>query len=373
MGLGAILSQFTLVYGKRLAKRTEDRLNTFSLAAGWDVTYVYGKVVDKTLTDSNIHLLAAIYRGVLEQTLNMISEITGPRFVDRALSRGYDQLYWEEREVAQEYLLRFLEWGGRLTEEFERIKRNYQSILEQMPLFSGLNSDDIFTIASHLRVEKHRAGALIIRQGEVGDKFYIIKEGEVEVLQDADGLERTVAWLNRGDYFGEIALLKEVPRTASCKAKTPVELLVLTKADFNRLEISSKIQKTISQAELFKTIPAFKELASHHINLISAKLTTKIYPPEIVIAKQDEPGHAFYVVKSGTASLTFQSENEEEEIVAYLGEGEFFGEMELMTELPSPVTLKTVSQAELLILEKEDFDKLAREHFFMSISRKEIT
>jgi putative peptide zinc metalloprotease protein len=374
--LGAILGQFTLVYGKRLAKKTEDRLNSFSLAAGWDVTSVYGRVTDNTPTDLNINVLAAIYRGALEQALNMISDITGKRFVDRALSRGYDQLYWEERETAEEYLLRFLEWGGRLTEEFERIKQNYQSILGQMPILAGLNSDDIFMIASQLRMEKHRAGTFLIRQGEIGDKFYIIREGEVEVLlKDDNGAERTVVQLKKGDCFGEIALLKEIPRTASCKAATPVELLVLTKADFNQLvkqqfEISSEIQKSISKVGMIKAMPLFKELSPRHINLLSAKLKEETFVPETVIARQDEPGDAFYIVKSGTAALTVKSEKEEEQVIAYLDEGEFFGEMALLTGLPNMGTLKTVSETELLILEKEDFDELAKEHFFTSISLK---
>ncbi len=80
----------------------------------------------------------------------------------------------------------------------------------------------------------YRAGERIVRQGELGEHFYIILEGVVRVVREApDGTETPVAERRRGEYFGEIALVRHIPRTASVYAATDCDLLVITKDDFD--------------------------------------------------------------------------------------------------------------------------------------------
>jgi len=74
-------------------------------------------------------------------------------------------------------------------------------------------------------------GRTIIRKGEPGDAFYAIRSGQVEVIAD----ERTVTVLGPGSYFGEVALLLDVPRTATVRARTPVRAFRLEREGFDRL------------------------------------------------------------------------------------------------------------------------------------------
>lgn len=85
--------------------------------------------------------------------------------------------------------------------------------------------------------EHYSEGQVIIRQGEIGDRFYIIESGEVEILIEGEhGTDaKRVRTCCAGESFGEIALLEDTPRTATVRCLTPVEVVTVTKEDFKSL------------------------------------------------------------------------------------------------------------------------------------------
>ena len=108
--------------------------------------------------------------------------------------------------------------------------------LRRVPQFATLSRAILDQVAALFQEEEVQAGQIIVAQGEHGDKLYIIKSGEVEVLATGDdGRELKVDELSAMEYFGEIALLRDVPRTATVRARGPVQLYSLTRADFQRL------------------------------------------------------------------------------------------------------------------------------------------
>jgi ATP-binding cassette subfamily B protein len=112
--------------------------------------------------------------------------------------------------------------------------------LERIPLFAGLDRAVLGSLAGQLAAERHAPGATIVAAGAPGDRLYIVEEGEVEVLApDTGGTPQRLALLGAGDYFGEIALLHDVPRTATVRARTSVQLLTLDRARFQDLLAAS--------------------------------------------------------------------------------------------------------------------------------------
>lgn len=122
--------------------------------------------------------------------------------------------------------------------------------LRRCELFEKLTAQTIADVADKIGKSKYPPKADIVRQGEEGDRFYIIRRGRVEVLVDSgDGNPKQVATMGEGDFFGETALIKEQPRNATVRALEPVEVYFLNKDDFRAtLESSSTFAQQIRQA-----------------------------------------------------------------------------------------------------------------------------
>jgi len=84
-------------------------------------------------------------------------------------------------------------------------------------------------------VETFEEGAFVFREGERGDCMYIIEQGQVEILLEGEGKPRRLALLAEGDFFGEMAVLEELPRTASARAVTACSLLRIDRPTFDQL------------------------------------------------------------------------------------------------------------------------------------------
>lgn len=101
-------------------------------------------------------------------------------------------------------------------------------LLSRVPLFAPLPPTTLERLAAHVHHAPARAGTTVIEQGAVGDRFYLIASGRIDVVHDGV-LVNTVG---AGDYFGEIALLRDVPRVASCLARTDADLYTLDRDVF---------------------------------------------------------------------------------------------------------------------------------------------
>ena len=116
-------------------------------------------------------------------------------------------------------------------------KRNhFEEILSKVDILKGMDSYDRIQLADGLKSVNFVAGELVIRQGDWGDLFYLIEEGNaIAVKSKADGSEEVVLEYKHGDYFGELALIKGQPRAANVKAVTELKCLTLDRQSFNRL------------------------------------------------------------------------------------------------------------------------------------------
>lgn len=104
--------------------------------------------------------------------------------------------------------------------------------LMQCPVFANLSPGILTTMADRMMREQHPDGAVIIRQGDVGDKFYIIRKGAVNVTINDGTVVHNLATRTEGSFFGEAALITGNPRNATVRAMGEVTLYALGKDDF---------------------------------------------------------------------------------------------------------------------------------------------
>ena len=111
------------------------------------------------------------------------------------------------------------------------VARASSDILKNVPLFAGLDDRELEQIASTMRERRFSAGATVTEEGAGGAGFFVVEEGQAEVLVEGE----TRGTIGAGDYFGEIALLTGSDRTATIKATSDMICWGMTPWDFRPL------------------------------------------------------------------------------------------------------------------------------------------
>ena len=130
-----------------------------------------------------------------------------------------------------------------------RLRKNAKvDLLEAVPLFSSCSKAELQRIASLADELDLAEGATLIREGERGREFLVVVEGTVQVTKHG----KKVRALGSGDFIGEIALVSDVPRTATVTATSPVRLLVVTDRAFRGLieempSIATKVLQVLGE------------------------------------------------------------------------------------------------------------------------------
>jgi len=109
-------------------------------------------------------------------------------------------------------------------------KPKLDEILGSVPVFEGLSKRQLRQVAAVSEVVDYMAGHSIVREGEIGDTFYVVLHGQAKVTVKGRTIHRAVP----GDHFGEISLLDGGPRTATVSSETPMRLLSISRKSFLR-------------------------------------------------------------------------------------------------------------------------------------------
>ncbi|MBX3734262.1 MAG: peptidase domain-containing ABC transporter [Verrucomicrobiae bacterium] len=212
-------------------------------------------------------------------------------------------------------------------------------------------------------------GDTIIRQGEAADAFYVLITGRARVLKEqADGSEVTLFRLQPGHEFGESALLQSQPRTTTVRCSTAADVLRLGRVDFQ--ELVARYPDLLHSLELlsrWRALHSFLYTYSHFGRLPAPALRALIdrlkpveFPKGATLIRQGDPAGPMYIVREGRVRI-FTGPPDRAVNVAFFREGDYFGELSVLTGEPRAASVEAASDCRLLSLSPEDVADLDRQ------------
>jgi len=166
---------------------------------------------------------------------DLVGEMTCMNFYPRSATvrATTDVVAFEMLRNVLDIMMKNKSFRAQLDENYR--KRALENHLRGVPMFSDLSPDFIEHLKESVELQRYAPGQVIARQGDPADSFYLVRIGFVKVSEHYPGGELVLAYLSRGDYFGEIGLLGGGVRTASCTALDHVEVVRICGDDFRQM------------------------------------------------------------------------------------------------------------------------------------------
>ena len=240
-----------------------------------------------------------------------------------------------------------------------------------IPLFSDLNRQELTRVMEKIQAKRFSAGKIICREGEPGNSLYIISHGKVAVSRRQPGAERIVLnELKAGDFFGEFAYFSNARRQATVEALEDTEVLEMTKDELQRVvgefpTVSRVLFKFYKERVLDNLLAAsalFQTFPPEERREILEEVTLEEFPAGASVIEEGAPGDCLYIIKSGEVEVFTLDPKKEKLILATLHEGDYFGEISLLTGRARTASVKVLRAAELARLDKKNFDRIVARH-----------
>ena len=201
-------------------------------------------------------------------------------------------------------------------------------------------------------------GNTIIQQGDKGDYFYIIAEGQVDFLVN----DVKVGSAGEGKSFGELALLYTAPRAATVLAASrrsaPTLMFRVDQKSF-RYILQSQLQQSETQKKLLlEGIPFTKHLTAQQVYRLTSVMTPRMFQADETVVKKGEVGDAFYVLAEGTMKVTEISVGNVNYEDVTLSPGDYFGERALITSEPRAANVVGVTGGTAFSIDRPTFEKV---------------
>lgn len=240
----------------------------------------------------------------------------------------------------------------------------------QIPLFSDLPKNAFIELLVQMDMRDMDPGEYVIREGEIGDSFFVVASGKVRVVRTGESAEELVlAYLTDGAFFGEMALLQDGARTASVVVEEPSQIFEINKAAIDAVvarfpSVATVLRNFYKQRMLSTTMathPLFKPFGEDERRGLMEMFKSKNFDQGSVLVKEGKKGTGLFLLLHGRLKVA-KAHNGGELLLAELSPGEMFGEMSLLTNQPTVASVTAVTDCFILRLSKRKFDEVIMTH-----------
>lgn len=221
-------------------------------------------------------------------------------------------------------------------------------------IFASLSSKERRLLIDAMIMETVPAGTLIIRQGDVGDFFYVVDDGHVSFAVDGNH----VGACGRGGSFGELALLYNCPRAATCLANTTCRVWKVDQRTFRYMLANNTASQQKDIHDVLRKVPFLAELDESNLVRISDALTSVTFPEGERIINKGDVGEVFYIMREGKVRVHDIGFGDSTYIDQELNQGDYFGERALLTGDARSANVTAITNCTTLCLSRETFEKI---------------
>lgn len=245
-------------------------------------------------------------------------------------------------------------------------------LLSQTLLFRNLEAEELKATVGAVTAEQYPAGAYVVREGEPGDRLYIVYSGRVEVLREQSVAEpEAIAELQRGDIFGEMALIENGIRKRSVRCATASVLLSLGKWEFDGLVFSrlsrQGIVDAVQKIGFLSRIPLSRQWSPHALAAFARVSEFRDLKPGEIVFKNGDLNPFFHLVQEGELEVV-----KDGKVVASLTTGDFFGEISVLQDSTAVATIIAKIPTRCLLVGRPDFLEFMSNDFIIGLLFEEI-
>jgi cGMP-dependent protein kinase len=244
-----------------------------------------------------------------------------------------------------------------MVENFKKVDRNLsstdvnfiKSILKKCSAFNDLLEEDYEEIVPNMFFCQTKAGEYVFQQNDPATCFFIIHDGQCEVEINNNAKRH----LEKGDMFGELALLYNAPRSASIKASTETSFWALDKYSFRAVVDRISSQNYDSNRNFLDKIKFFDPFSSQQKNDLASYVIIEKYLPGQAIVNKGDMANSYYVIKEGTVECW-----DDDKFIRDLQGGDAFGEQALYQSSTRALSVKAKTKTTCLVLSRDILTKV---------------
>lgn len=236
-------------------------------------------------------------------------------------------------------------------------------MLQRVPTFAPLPPTAFQSLATSLREECFQLGEVVLKEGDSGDRLYVLLEGRAEATTASATGPVVLEVYGPDEVFGELALVSpDHTRQATVTAISDLRTLSLQGEVFRSVLADypeehahlARIEERLHVIKFLKAASPFTKLDLDQIRQLADQLTPVSVQSGDAIVRQGEHGDTCYLLRSGTALVMATAEDGEERELATLHPGTVIGEASLLTEAPRNATVRAATLCDLLMLRRSD-------------------